>query len=82
MTSPTRAGAPSLVRQRFKQFIVSVAALHVVAIALFYAMDLRHASPDRQRVFAWIWMGATVTLVFVGLRRIRRARLELNRNRA
>jgi hypothetical protein len=82
VTSPTPPRVPPLARQRFKQFIVSVAALHVAAIALFYALDLRHASPDRQRLFAWIWMGATVLVVLVGLRRIRRARLELNRHRA
>ena len=62
------------VRKRFREFIVGIAILHGVAIALFYALDMRHAAPVRQRYFAWIWMAATVAAIFVGLRRIRRAR--------
>lgn len=61
-------------RQRFLEFLVSVAALHVVALALYYGLDLPHAPAMRQRVFAWVWMGATVLVVFVGLQRIKRAR--------
>jgi heme/copper-type cytochrome/quinol oxidase subunit 4 len=61
-------------RRRFLEFLVSVAALHVVAIALFYFLDMSHASPARQRMFAWVWMGATVLVVFVGLQRLKRAR--------
>jgi hypothetical protein len=69
-------------RKRFREFIVGIAVLHAVAIALFYALDMRHAAPARQRYFAWIWMVATVAAIFVGLQRIRRARLNLNRNRS
>ena len=46
---------------------MSVAAVHVIAIALYYAIDLPHASPREQRVFAWTWMAVTVAIVFVGL---------------
>jgi hypothetical protein len=64
----------SPVRRRFLEFLVSVAALHVVAIMLYYATDIPHAAVERQRWFAWVWMGATVFVVFVGLHRIKRAR--------
>ena len=64
----------SPVRRRFLEFLVGVAALHVVAITLFYATDIKHADPVRQRMFAWIWMAATVLVIFVGLQRIKRAR--------
>jgi len=76
----TPADTPA--RKRFREFLIGVALVHGVAIALFYAFDLRHATPMRQRYFAWIWLAATVTVIFVGLRRIRRARLDLNRNRS
>ena len=65
-TSPTR--------RRFLEFLVAVATLHVVAIVLYYAMDVAHLRVQQQRVFAWSWMGATVLVVFVGLQRIKRAR--------
>lgn len=61
-------------RQRFLEFLVSVAFVHVVAIALYYLMDLPHSPAQRQRMFAWVWMGATILVVFVGLQRIKRAR--------
>jgi hypothetical protein len=64
----------SLARRRFLQFLVSVAAVHVVAIALYYGLDMPHSPAARQRLFAWTWMGATVLVVFVGLQRIKRAR--------
>ena len=66
--------AQSPARQRFREFLIGVAVLHSAALALFYALDLRHAPATRQRVFAWAWMAATVVVVFVGLTRIRRAR--------
>jgi hypothetical protein len=64
----------SPVRRRFLEFLVGVAAVHVVAIAFYYATDMRHAPADRQRMFGWIWMGATVLVVLVGLQRLKRAR--------
>jgi hypothetical protein len=75
VNDPVRApGARSAARQRFLQFLVSVAAVHVVAIGLYYALGIAHGSTQRQRMFAWVWMGATVLVVFVGLQRIKRAR--------
>ena len=64
----------SLARRRFLEFLVSVAAVHAVAIALYYAIDLPHTPPREQRVFAWVWMAVTVAVVFVGLQRLKRAR--------
>ena len=61
-------------RRAFLQFISGVAALHVSAIALYYVLGIAHSPPDRQRIFAWTWIGATAALVFWGLQRIKRAR--------
>jgi hypothetical protein len=66
--------ARSPTRQRFLEFLIGVAVVHVTAIAVYYAMDVAHWTVSRQRMFAWIWMGATVLVVFVGLQRIKRAR--------
>jgi hypothetical protein len=66
--------ARSPARKRFLEFLVSVAAVHVAAIALYYGLDLPHSPAARQRMFAWTWMGATVLVIFVGLQRIKRAR--------
>lgn len=62
------------VRRSFLQFLLSVAAVHVVAIALYYGLDVPQADPGMQRRFGWVWMGATVSVVLVGLRRLKRAR--------
>lgn len=64
----------SPVRRRFLEFLIGVAAVHVVAITIYYAVDIAHTSARQQRLFAWVWMGATVLVVFVGLQRIKRAR--------
>ena len=60
--------------KRFREFLLSVAALHVAAIALYYALEIGHSPAARQRMFAWVWMGATVAVVLVGIQRIKRAR--------
>ena len=61
-------------RRRFLEFLVAVALVHVVAIAIYYGADVAHTTAREQRLFAWVWMGATVLVVFVGLQRIKRAR--------
>lgn len=66
---------PSLARKRFRQFLVSVALVHVVAIAGYYALGVPRAPTRFQRVYAWTWMGATVAVVIIGLQRLKRARL-------
>ena len=62
------------VRRSFLQFLLSVAVVHVVAIALYYGLDVSQADPRMQRRFGWVWMGATVGVVLVGLQRLKRAR--------
>ena len=62
-------------RRRFLEFLASVAAVHVGAIALYYGLNVAHAAPLMQRGFAWAWMAVTVAVVFVGLRRIKAARV-------
>ena len=51
-----------------------MAAVHGVAIAAYHLLDIPSASLRAQRVFAWVWMGATVVVVVVGLQAIKRAR--------
>ena len=74
MTAP-----PSLVRKRFREFLLGVAAVHVSAIALYYALGIARAAVARQQLFAWVWMGATVVVVLVGLQRVKRARSAVRR---
>lgn len=61
-------------RRRFLELLASVAVVHVVAIALYYALDVQDASVRTQRFFAWGWMGVTVLVVLVGTQRLKRAR--------
>ncbi|HMC56021.1 MAG TPA: hypothetical protein VKH19_12650 [Gemmatimonadaceae bacterium] len=72
----------SPVRRRFLEFLISVALVHVIAVALYYGTDVAHATAARQRLFAWLWMGATVAVVFVGLQRLKRARVAARAARA
>lgn len=64
----------SPVRRRFLEFLVAVVAVHVVAISLYYGLHVAQAATSTQRRFGWVWMGATVAVVIVGLQRIKRAR--------
>lgn len=61
-------------RRRFLQFLLAVAAVHVVAITVYYALDVEHAAARTQRYFGWGWMAVTVAVIVVGLQRIKRAR--------
>lgn len=61
-------------RRRFLELLGGVVVLHTLAIALYYATDIPHAPATAQRVFAWVWMGLTVTMIVAGLQRIKRAR--------
>ena len=64
----------SPLRRRMLEFVAATAALHGTAIALYYALDIRGAPLTRQRMFGWVWMGATVALIVLALQRIKRAR--------
>jgi hypothetical protein len=61
-------------RRRFLELLVAVVALHVVAITLYYALDVAHQSAVVQRRFAWTWMALSVAVVLIGLQRLKRAR--------
>jgi hypothetical protein len=61
-------------RAVFLKFLVAVAAVHIAAIAIYYALDIPSMPSLRQRYFAWGWMAVTVAVVFAGLHRLRRAR--------
>jgi hypothetical protein len=61
-------------RRRFLELLASVALLHAVAIALYYALDIPLADARTQRAFAWTWMGLTVVVVLIGVQRLKRAR--------
>lgn len=64
----------SPVRRRFLEFLIAVAMVHVVAIALYYGLDVAQAAPSAQRRFGWVWMVVTVAVVLFGLQRLKRAR--------
>jgi hypothetical protein len=64
----------SATRRRFLQFLASVAAVHVVALALYYALQIEQSPEPRQQAFAWTWMAVTVLVVVIGLQRLKRAR--------
>jgi hypothetical protein len=61
-------------RRRFLELLIAVVALHGVAIALYYAFDVAHASAVVQRRYAWTWMTVTVAVVLIGVQRLKRAR--------
>ena len=67
-------------RRRFLELLVSVAAVHIIAIAIYYALDIPQAPARRQQFYAWGWMAVTVAVVFVGLQRIKRARRSKNQH--
>ena len=64
----------SPVRRRFLEFLLIVAAIHIVAIALYYTLHVQRWTSQHQRSFAWVWMAATIAVIFMGLQRIKRAR--------
>jgi hypothetical protein len=64
----------SQTRKRFREFLIAIVTLHVAAMVLYYSLGVPRLPTRQQRLFAWIWMGATVLVVFVGLARLKRAR--------
>jgi hypothetical protein len=73
---PQAQGTP---RRRLLELLVGIAVVHGVALALYYGLDVPHAPPRTQRLFAWVWMGVTLAVVLVGQRRLKRARLAARR---
>jgi hypothetical protein len=70
--------AISPARSVLRKFLVQVAAVHVVAIGLYYTLDVADWLDQRQRYFAWAWMAVTVGVVFSGLHKLKRARRGLS----
>ena len=56
------------------RFVLSIVALEVVAIGLFYAAGIEQASHRTRTAYMLVWMAVTLAIVMTGLRRLRRAR--------
>jgi hypothetical protein len=61
-------------RRRLLELFASIAILHGVAIAVYYALRVPRMPADDQRIFGWIWLGLTLVVLVVGLRRFHAAR--------
>ena len=66
--------ALSPVRRRLLEFVVAITALHGLAIASWYALDLEGAPIATRQAYAWVWLALSVVVTLVGLRRFHRAR--------
>ena len=56
------------------RFVLSIVALEVVAIGLFYAAGIERAGSRTRTAYLLAWMAVTLVVVMTGLRRLRRAR--------
>jgi hypothetical protein len=54
--------------------VVGVIALDALAVGVYYLAGVRRAAPELRTAFTVVWTLATLVIVGVGLRRIRRAR--------
>jgi len=61
--------------------IAAVAALDVVALAMYYGLHVGGMAPKRQAIFAGAWTVITLAIVLSGLTRIRTARQRARRQR-
>jgi high-affinity Fe2+/Pb2+ permease len=73
--APAGPGAARELRGHLLRLALGVVAVHAVAIALYYALDVASRSVDFQRGFTVAWTVATLPVVLVGLSRVRAARL-------
>ena len=62
-------------RRHLMHMMLGVLAVHMLGIALYYALGVEQRPSDFRRVFAGLWIAATLPVVLVGLSRIRAARL-------
>ena len=69
------------VRKQILILVVSILAVHSVAIGLDRIYGFRDGDPGARRTFTAIWMVASVVVVLVGLYRIRVARNAAARER-
>ena len=83
-TPDPTASAPSAkaeLRRHLLHMVIGVLAVHAIGIALFYALGVEQRPSNFRRIFAGLWIGATLPVVLVGLSRIRAARLRARRAR-
>ncbi|GLC24157.1 hypothetical protein [Roseisolibacter agri] len=73
-TPPKITAAPEL-RRHLLHMVLGVVAVHAIAIALYYALDVEHRPANFRRIFTAVWMVATLPVVLVGLSRVRKARI-------
>ena len=64
----------TLAQRELLRFFLTVVALEVVAIGIFYAAGIEHASKRVRTTYMFAWMAITLVIVLTGLRRVRRAR--------
>ena len=56
------------------RFVLTVLALEVIAIGIFYAADIESASGRARQTYMLVWTAVSLAVVLNGLGRIRRAR--------
>jgi hypothetical protein len=79
-TPPKASAAPEL-RRHLMHMVIGVLAVHAIAVALYYGLDVEQRPPTFRRVFTAVWMLATLPVVLVGLTRVRAARLRARQAR-
>ncbi|MDF1506304.1 hypothetical protein [Roseisolibacter sp. H3M3-2] len=62
-------------RRHLMVMVLGVVAVHAVALALYYALDVEQRPAAFRRVFTGVWTVATLPVVLIGLSRVRAARL-------
>ena len=77
MTGPgtPASGTKAELRRHFMHMMLGVLAVHALGLALFYGLDVERRPTNFRRIFAGLWVGATLPVVLIGLARIRAARL-------
>lgn len=73
--TPPRITAAPEIRRHLLHMVLGVVAVHALAIALYYALDVPQRPPGFRRIFTGVWMVATLPVVLVGLARVRAARI-------
>ncbi|MGZ8456627.1 MAG: hypothetical protein ACXWZ4_08530 [Gemmatirosa sp.] len=80
--APPKVSARPELRRHLMHMMIGVLAVHAIAIALYYGLDVEQRSPNFRRIFTAIWMLATLPVVLVGLARVRAARIRARRARS
>jgi hypothetical protein len=62
-------------RRHLMHMMLGVLAVHALGIAFYYALGVEQRPSNFRRIFAGLWIAATLPVVLVGLSRIRAARL-------